>query len=100
MTPEELAWQKLVTAARRARDDRDAAAPYGFSTRVAAMAMSAQELSIGTVFERFSWKALGLASLLAVASVAANYAWLATPADDDLLSDEAMVAALFDASGT
>jgi hypothetical protein len=100
MTPKNLAWQNLVTAARRARDDRDASAPYGFSTRVAALAMSAQELSIGSIFERFSWRALGLASLLAITSIAAGYAWQAAPTDEDLLTDDTMVAALFDTSGT
>ncbi len=101
MTPEDLAWQKLVTAARRVRDERDEAAPYGFSTRVAAMAMAAREASIGSIFERFSWRALGLASLLAITSVAANYAWVSTTgSEEDLLSDETAVAALFDTSGT
>lgn len=103
MTPEDLAWQKLVTAARRVRDERDEAAPYGFSTRVVAMAMAmaAREASIGSIFERFSWRALGLAGLLAITSVAANYAWVSgTATEEDLLSDETTVAALFDTSGT
>lgn len=101
MTPEDLAWQKLVTAARRVRDDRDEAAPYGFSTRVVAMAMAARETSMGSIFERFSWRALGLAGLLAITSVAANYAWVSgTATEEDLLSDETTVAALFDTSGT
>lgn len=96
MTPEDQAWQKLVQAARRVRDERDVTAPYGFSTRVASRAMTSVEASLGSVFERFSWKALSLAGLLAASSVAANYAWLSVPSEEDVLSDQNLVAALFE----
>lgn len=100
MTPEELAWQKLTTVARRVRAEEDATAPFGFSTRVASLAMSVVEPSTGSILERFSWRALGVAALLAVTSVAANDTWRDQPATEDLLSDEPAVAALFDSSGT
>lgn len=98
MTPEDQAWQKLVQSARQVRDERDLTAPFGFSTRIVSRALASTESSLASVFERFSWKALSLAGLLAVSSVAANYAWVAAPSEDDVLSDQNLVAALFDPS--
>jgi len=46
-----------------------------FATRVAALAM-AQERAVVSLFERFSLRALGVACLLAVVCVAANYSLL------------------------
>ena len=70
MTPPEQQWTRLVAAARRAEDPRDTAAPYGFATRVAARALARAP---GSLLERFSLRALGLAALLAVVCVAANF---------------------------
>ena len=100
MTPEDTAWQKLTAAARRVPTNEDVAVPYGFSTRVVSLAMAAAEPTIGSILDRFSWRALGVASLLAITSVAAGYTWNSTPSSEDLLSDEPMVAALFDPSAT
>jgi hypothetical protein len=58
------AWSRLTSAARTVRDDRDVTAPYGFSTRVAALA--------------FALRALGVSCLLALGSVALNYQELTT----------------------
>lgn len=96
MKPEDRAWQKLVEAARRVQDDRDATAPYGFSTRVAAQAM--QRRSPGVLLERFSWRALVVAALLALGGVATNYASSTTAAEDELPFDETVVTAVFDLS--
>lgn len=74
MTPPESHWQRLARAARRAADARDATAPYGFATRVAAQAFAARE-SASPVLERLAWRALGVACLVAVLGVAANYSW-------------------------
>jgi len=71
MNPSDQKWSRLVAAARPAQDTRDTAAPYGFATRVAALAMAQERLS-GSLLERFSLRALGLASLLALVCVAAN----------------------------
>ena len=70
------AWSRLVAAARRAPiDNRDTAAPFGFATRVAALAFAqAAERPLAMLFDRLSFRALGCAGLLAVASVAANLA--------------------------
>jgi hypothetical protein len=69
-------WQRLAAAARRAPDERDTAAPYGFAVRVAAQAWAASAAPI-PFFEHFSLKlslrALGAAALLAVATAGASY---------------------------
>ena len=72
-------WTRLTTAARNAREDCDAAAPYGFATRVVALAF-AQERRVSSLFERFAMRAVGVASLLALFSVALNYPTLSTTA--------------------
>lgn len=76
-------WARLTAAARRAPAPGDTAAPYGFSTRVAALALAAAERPMRSLFERFSLKAVGLASLLAVASVVANYSALTVEAAEE-----------------
>jgi hypothetical protein len=65
------AWGRLAAAARSVPDDRDAHAPFGFSTRVAALAMA--ERPIGSLVERFALRAMILACGLAIVAVAANY---------------------------
>ncbi len=65
-------WNRLVAAARQAPDDRDTAAPYGFATRVSALAFAAERGTV-SLFERLSLRALGIACLLTVGTVAANY---------------------------
>jgi len=96
MNPENPSWNKLVAVARKARDDRPETAPYGFATRVVAEAMSGHILSGGNLFERWSWRAVAIASMFAAVSVAANYTSHPSPADDDVLTDEQALAALFD----
>ena len=85
MKPTDQKWPRLVAAARQAPDTRDTAAPYGFATRVAALALAPQRAA-GSVLERFSLRALGLAGLLALACVAANLSTL-----QSLFRDEAAV---------
>jgi hypothetical protein len=65
-------WQRLVSAARRASPDADEAAPYGFSTRVVALAFERAQPSPSAV-ARLSLRAAFIACALAVAAVAANY---------------------------
>jgi hypothetical protein len=65
-------WARLTAAARSVRDDRDATAPYGFATRIAALALS-QEEKVASLFDRFALRALGVSCLLALGSVALNY---------------------------
>jgi hypothetical protein len=75
MNPSNPRWSRLVAAARSAPDTRDIAAPYGFSTRVAALAMAQERIS-GSLLERFSLRALSVAGLLALVCVAANISTL------------------------
>lgn len=75
-------WDKLTAAARRANSMQDESAPYGFATRVAALAL-AQERSQFSLFARYSLRALGIASLLAIVSVAANYSAITAAFTDD-----------------
>ena len=70
-------WSRLTAAARQVRDDRDSSAPYGFATRIAALAL-AQERRVASLFERFALRAVGVASLLALFSVVLNYQELST----------------------
>ena len=71
-------WSKLVSAAREVRDQRDASAPFGFATRVVALGFAARGPHI-SLLERFAFRAVGVASLLAVASVAWNYNSITLP---------------------
>ena len=96
MNMDNLGWEKLVAAARRVRDDRPEAAPYGFSTRVVATAMSTDARSTGTLFERWSWRALAVAGIFAAVGVVTNYHTASSSLDDDIAADETTVAALFD----
>ncbi len=76
--PPRDSWSRLVAAARLARDERDVAAPYGFSTRVVAQAFAGEARAV-SLFDRFAFRALGVACLLAAASVAVNYSALKEP---------------------
>ncbi len=75
-------WRRLVAAARQA-PVADEAAPFGFSTRVAACAMNEAPPALLTVFGRFSVRALYVACLLTLMAVAANYLAFAGSADDE-----------------
>jgi hypothetical protein len=70
-------WPRLVAAARQIPHADDATAPYGFATRVAALAFAQERRA--SLFERFALRALGAACLLAVASAAINYSTIAQP---------------------
>jgi hypothetical protein len=92
-------WQRLATAARRHADDRDPAAPYGFATRVAALAMATERARV-SLFERFSLRAMAVACLLLVTSLAANYSAIANAFADEPLVPGDPVAELLDSSGS
>ncbi len=90
-------WARLAAAARTVRDERDASAPYGFATRVASLAL-AQERRVMSLLERFSFRAVGVASLLALGSVALNFSDLAggAPAEEDVLHADDAVSIVLD----
>ena len=78
------AWQRLIVAARQAPLAGDDAAPYGFSTRVAALAMAAVERpSLRSSLNRFSWRALGFSLMLMIVSIVANYSSVTTVAENE-----------------
>lgn len=72
-------WERLVAAARKVQDDRDTSAPYGFAARVAALAMIAEHRSGSVLLDRLALRALGVACLLALGSIALNYQALTAP---------------------
>jgi hypothetical protein len=98
MTPPHEPWNRLVAAARSApAEARADHPPYGFATRVAALAFERVERPLWGLYERFSWRALGLAAGLAVASAVLNVApALQAFNDDDLIVDDDPVALVFD----
>lgn len=88
-------WARLTAAARAVPDNRDEASPYGFATRIAALAM-AQERVVVSLFERFSLRALGVSCLLALCSVAINYHLISSPIEEELPTGGDAVAVVFD----
>lgn len=107
MNPYDSSWQKLVAAARRAPDEGEVAAPFGFATRVAALAMAPERLRLSALLDRFSWRALAVASAIAIVSFAANYHAVVTAAttantssqtEEDVLPDVTTVTAVYDVS--
>ena len=89
-------WTRLTAAASTWRDERDASAPYAFATRVAALAMN-QEQKMASLFDLFALRALGVACLLAIVSVAFNYSEISrrlsgSSAGDDFLAAQDTVA--------
>ena len=69
--PPGSAWNRLVTAARRLPDARGTAAPAGFGTRVAALALGRR--APVSLLDLLAWRALGVACILALSAVALNY---------------------------
>jgi hypothetical protein len=78
----EKSWQRLVEAARRAPPAGDEAAPYGFSTRVAALAFEKAPPQ-ASVFGRMALRAAGVACLLALVAVGLNYSAIKGAFEDD-----------------
>jgi hypothetical protein len=76
-------WQRLVVAAREAPYTGDEAAPFGFSTRIAALAMAAERPTMRAMVNRLSWRALGVALMLMIFSIAANYSSVSLAGDND-----------------
>lgn len=87
MNRHEQTWLKLAALARRVPPHETAlSAPPGFATRVVARALS-NEPPMQWVFERLSWRALGVATLLAALCVVAHYSLLGG-ADEEWPVDE------------
>ena len=82
MKAEDPSWKKLVEAARRAPGvPPDEAAPFGFSTRVAALAFERGRVA-SSPFARLSIRAAAVAFLLAALAVGVNYSAIVGAFDD------------------
>lgn len=101
MNSPEKNWQRLAAAARRAPATPAEAAPYGFATRVAARAFAAPRPA-GSVLERFSLRALGVACMMALLGAAFSYthveATAAVSAEDSFFNTDDPAAVLLDVS--
>ena len=80
-------WQKLTALARQV-PVRDAQAPYGFATRMAATAMAAPAESAWAGFERYALRGLLAAATLGVAAVAFNLSAVLGSHDDEAELDD------------
>ncbi len=88
-------WARLTAAARTMTDDRDNAAPHGFATRVVALGFANEPRLTVSLFERFAWRAVGVAGLLAILSVVVNYSVLSrTVAVEEQITEEESMAQL------
>jgi hypothetical protein len=75
-------WQKLTALARQAGDARDTAAPYGFATRVAALAATAPAYNPRALFERFALRGLVVAAVLSMAAIVLSYSTITAESTD------------------
>ena len=83
MNKNEQSLQRLMAAARRAPPaNGDESAPYGFSTRVAALAF-AQGEARPSAFARLALRAAFVAGALAIAAVAINYSDITSAFETD-----------------
>jgi hypothetical protein len=76
MNRSDMAWQRLIKAARQVPREPGAVAPHGFATRAVAHAFAAKRPA-PSLFEQFALRAVGVACLLAVLGVVSNYTMLA-----------------------
>lgn len=86
-------WENLVAWARRAPAEPDAQPPLGFAARVVALAYEREKIE--PLWEMFSLRALGLASLVAIAAVAVHFSGSQTAVYDDIDVVDQAVADLF-----
>lgn len=86
-------WENLVAWARRAPVEPDAQPPLGFAARVVALAYEHEKVE--PLWEMFSLRALGLASLVAIAAVAIHFSGSQTTVYDDIDVVDQVVADLF-----
>jgi hypothetical protein len=89
-------WSRLVAAARANSDPRPVSAPFGFSTRVAALVAATERVKV-SLFERFAFRAVSFACLLACGSILVNFSLLTpepgTEAADDMYDPVAVLLA-------
>jgi hypothetical protein len=81
-------WQKLTALARTAPAAPEAAAPYGFATRLAAQAAALPAATPWLSLERIALRGLVVAAALSVAAVVLNYANLLSEQSDALANSD------------
>jgi hypothetical protein len=81
MSTNDPSWEKLLAAARKAPAG-DESAPFGFSTRVAALAFE-QAAPPAPNFARLSLRVAAVACLFAVVAVGVNFSAIASAFDDE-----------------
>lgn len=86
-------WERLIAWARRVPDDAENQPPLGFAARVVALA--AERGKTEPLWEMLSLRALGLASLVAIATVAINFTGTQATAFDDVDAVDQAAAELF-----
>jgi hypothetical protein len=79
-------WQSALNAARRA-SARDDAAPFGFASRVVALRRSAPATSTFLLWWKLTWRAIGVAAVVLVASAAMNLSASNDSALDPAIAD-------------
>ena len=86
MNPHHQQWLRLAAAARQAPDDRDAQAPYGFATRVAALGLAAPAAILPrAVLEKFALRGLFAACALSVVAAAFGYSAFQTEQETEAI---------------
>lgn len=80
-------WQKLTTLARQAPAETAPAAPYGFATRVVALAQATPPSNPWSVLERFALRGFVAAAVCGVAAIAFSYSGLLPESGDDIPVD-------------
>lgn len=86
MNPNHDIWARLASLARRSPVEGDTAAPYGFATRVAALALAARALPPPRVLlEKFAWRGLFAAGAFSAAAVAFGFSALTADDESDVL---------------
>ena len=68
----ETRWQAAIDAVRQA-PPRDESAPFGFSRRITALRRNAATGSTFLLWWKLTWRAIGFAALVLVASMAMNW---------------------------
>jgi hypothetical protein len=94
MTAPRQPWDSLVAAARRAPAEPDAAAPYGFATRVVACAFAVPEPTAEVLLERFALRGLFVAATFSVATAVFSYSALTGAAEEEAAAGDTVIETL------
>jgi hypothetical protein len=87
-------WRRLAAAARPVAGGSDESAPFGFSTRVAALGLAAPAAGPWAVFEKFAVGGLIAACAFSLAAVAFGYSAWSGDRENDVASDDAVAEVL------